>query len=288
MQKYRPKSLMASIADHVFRLAASCAAGIVWFVWLWGVRFTSLTAGIALGGLFWLCARQFGLMTTRKKEAQMRRIIGGELALEKLLLLPAKHAGFQTALWIAPRFPLVMHKAVDWGVAGTLDGKATLVRVIAQHESQPVSVQQAVETAREMRQMKVERCLLCLTAPASKEAEKYARACDPPIRIISRSELIELAGLCSPVTDEQLSQIRKSKKIRRSRTEWLQIVLQPDRARRYFWFGIGLSVLAIATGQSYYPLPAAVCLLLYALCRLCAASFFRRARVGKGDPFQNG
>lgn len=288
MQKYRPKSLAASIADHIFRLITSCAAGIVWFVWLWGVRFTSITAGIALGGLLWLCIRQFGLMSTRKKEQQMRRIIGGELALKKLLLMPPRHAGFQTALWIAPRFPLVMHKAVDWGVTGTLGEKQTLVRVIAQHESQPVSVQQVVEVLREIRQMKMDRCLLCLTAPASKEAENYAREADPPIRIISRNELIDLSGLCSPATDEQLSHIRKSKKDRRSKTEWLQLVLEPERARRYFWFGIGLSILALATGQAYYPLPAAICLLLYALCRLHASSFFHRTGVGEGDPFQNG
>ncbi|MBP3646667.1 MAG: hypothetical protein J6K55_09610 [Clostridia bacterium] len=288
MQKYRPKSVAANIADHVLRLAFSCAAGIAWFIWLWGLRLTSLTAGIALGGLFWLCVRQFGLMSTRKKELQMRRIIGGELALKKLLLLSPRQAGFQTALWIAPRFPIVISQAIDWGVVGTLNEKQTLVRVIAQHESQPVTVQQVVEIVREACQMKIERCLLCLTAPASKEAADYARQSEVSIHIVSRDEMIHLAGFSSPATDEQLIQLRKSKKVRRSRTEWLQIMLEPGRARRYFWFGIGLSILALLTGQSYYPLPAALCLLLYVLCRIHASALRFRTGVGKGDPFQNG
>ena len=44
----------------------------------------ALTAGLGLGGLIWLCVRQFGKRITRKREKQMRRIIGGELALQKL------------------------------------------------------------------------------------------------------------------------------------------------------------------------------------------------------------
>jgi len=275
MEKYHPKTLVAGFADKVLRIFVTCLAGTGWFVFLWGLSLPALFAGIALGGLIWLCARQFGKRITQKREEQMRRMIGGELALSQLLLRPPRHAAFQAALWIAPRFPVVMHKAVDWGVTGTLDEKNVLVRLIAQHESLPVNVQQVVECAREMAQRQTEKCILCLTAPASTEALKYAAAHDPPITIVSRDELIELAGFCHPATDEDLRNMGRKQKTRRSPQEWLAVILDASRARRYFWYGMGLSALAVLTGLHVYPLPAFTCFVLYAGCKI---RLFRRRR----------
>lgn len=268
MQKYRPKTLLAGITDRIFRVMAACGAGMAWFISLWGVTLPALTAGIALGGLLWLCVRQFTKRSTQKREKQMRRLIGGELALNRLLLLPSRHAAFQTALWIAPRYPLDIKKAVDWCVTGTLDGKNTVVRLICQHESMTVSVQQVVECVREAMDRHAQRCILCLTAPASKEALLYAANTDPPMEIVSRQELINLAGLHSPATDEDLSRLGKQKQVRHSAREWLAVVLDASRARRYFWYGAGLSALAALTRLPFYPIPAAVCLGLFIACKL--------------------
>jgi len=267
MEKYRPKTAVASLGDRVLRLFVTCGTGIAWFVFLWDLTLPALTAGLALGGLIWLCVRQFGKRITQKREKQLRRIIGGELALQKLLVQSPRHAAFQAALWIAPRYPVVMHKALDWGVTGTLNDQNVLVRLIAQHESLPISVQQVVECVRETHQRHMDRCLLCLTAPATREALLYASLCDPPITVIPRSDLIDLAGFCSPATDEDLSRIGKIKKTRRSAQEWLAVILDASRARRYLWYGLGLSALALTTGMMVYPFPAAVCLLLYAGCK---------------------
>lgn len=268
MQKYRPKTLMAGLADKVFRIAVTCGAGMAWFIALWGVTLPALAAGMALGGLLWLCARQFTKKSTQRREKQMRRIIGGELALSRLLLLPSRHAAFQTALWIAPRYPMDIRKAIDWCVLGTLEERSAMIRLIAQHESVTITVQQVVECAREARAREIDRCVLCLTAPASKEALLYAANTDPPMEIVSRQELIDLAGLCSPATDEDLSRLGRQKRTQRSAREWLAVVLAPSRARRYFWYGAGLSALAALTGLSYYPLPAAVCMGLFIACKV--------------------
>lgn len=202
MQKYKPKTPLANVSDRVLRVMITCGLGIGWFVYLWGMRLTALTAGVAFGGLLWLCARQFGKKSMMRREKQMRRIIGGELALGRLLLMPPRHAAFQAALWVSPRVPVRMQRALDWGVTGTLEDKPVLVRLIAQHESIPVTVQQVVEAAREMRALGAQSLILCLTAPATREALTYAAGFDPPIRVISRQEMIDLAGLCSPATDE--------------------------------------------------------------------------------------
>lgn len=268
MQKYRPKTAIADISDKLLRAGLASAAGIAWFVFLWGLSLPSLTAGFALGVMLWLCVRQFSKQATRKREEQMRRMIGGELALNRLLLEPPRKAAFQCALWLAPRYPLVMHKAVDWGVLGQLGGKKTCIRLIACHESLKITAQQVVECAREARERQMEQTLLCLTAPASADALSYAASLDPPVRIIQRSELIELAGFAHPATDEDLRSIGRQKRTRRSAQEWLAVVLDASRARMYFWYGIGLSLLALATGSSYYPLPAVMCLGLYVACKL--------------------
>lgn len=267
MLKYKPKTMTAQLTDRILRILVTCLIGIGWFVALWGFCLPALTAGVALGGLIWLCARQFGKRSTQKREKQMRRMIGGELALQKLLLLPPRHAAFQAALWIAPKFPVVMQKAVEWGILGTLDQQTVLVRLIAQHESQTVSAQQVVECAREMRAHNVKRCILCLTAPASRDAQLYAAAADPPIELVERAELVDFAGLCSPATDEDLSKLGRKKQPRRSFREWATIVLDASRARRYFWYGLGLSLLALLTGLPFYPIPAMVCLGLFAACK---------------------
>lgn len=60
MQKYKPKTPLANVSDRVLRVMIACGLGIGWFVYLWGMRLTALTAGVAFGGLLWLCARQFG------------------------------------------------------------------------------------------------------------------------------------------------------------------------------------------------------------------------------------
>lgn len=271
MQKYKPKTPLAGVSDRLMRALVACGLGVGWFVYLWGARLSALTAGIALGGLLWLCARQFGKRSTQKREKQMRRIIGGELALSRLLLMPPRRAAFQAALWISPRAPVCMQRTLDWGVVGTLEEKPVLVRLIAQHESVPVTVQQVVEAAREMRALKAESLILCLTAPASREALSYAAQSEPPIRVIDRQAMIDLAGLCSPATDEDLSRLRSKKKARASPRDWLGVVLDASRARRYFWYGMGLSALALLTGQRVYPIPAAVCLILFAACKLRAA-----------------
>ncbi|MEG1472471.1 MAG: hypothetical protein RSD76_08535, partial [Clostridia bacterium] len=57
----------------------------------------------------------------------------------------------------------------------------------------------------------------------------------------------------------------RQKKTHHNAKEWLALVLDPLRARRYFWYGIGLTALALLTGQWVYPLPAMLCLALFAL-----------------------
>lgn len=278
MQKYRPKTPVAEVSDRLLRAGITCGLGVGWFVALWGLSLPALSAGIALGVLLWLCVRQYSKQATRKREEQMRRMIGGELALNRLLMEPPRKAAFQCALWLAPKYPLVMQKAVEWGVIGLLDEKKTCIRLIAQHPAQKITAQQMVECAREARERQMDQTLLCLTAPAEAEALAYAAGLDPPMRVIERAELMELAGYAHPATDEDLRSIGRQKRTRRSAKEWLAVVLDASRARRYFWYGIGLSAFALWTESRFYPFPAAMCLGLFAACKARELSVNRHRR----------
>ena len=264
MNKYQPKSAVASIADRLLRASFACFLGIGWFVWLWGLRISALTAGFAMGGLLWLCARQYGKMKTAKKEKEMRRFLGGELALKKLLITPHVQSLLTVAEWLEHACAFQVSSSNSSYVEGYFKGRLVQLYLIAQHESQPVSIQQLIEILRTTSSQNP--VLFCSTAPVPKETLQWVEACERPLQLLDRSALILLAGQHSPATDEQLAMLARKNRIRRDFSDWLQTILEPCRARRYLWYGVGLSAMAFITGQPFYPLPAAVCLTLFILC----------------------
>ena len=273
MQKYHPKTIFAEFSDHLLRLSTAFLAGIAWFVFLWGLTPASLCSGLAFGAMIWLCIRQFSKKITHKREAQMRRIIGGELALENLLLEQPRRAAFMCALWLNPKFHMEIYKAVEWSVIGILNGKKTIITLISQHPSQPIGIQQIIDCMRSARQRHTEQTILCLTAPLTKDAKFYATSLDPPPCLVEREELIEWAGLAAPATDEALRKLGGHNNTRRSAKEWLAVILDASRARRYFCYGTGMSLYALISGNRFYSVPAAICLCFYAACKAHAKLF---------------
>lgn len=265
MEKYKQKTVFASAADRVLRIFAAVLAGILWFVWLWGLSLMSLISGTALGILFWLCLRLLGKKQLQKKEQQMRILIGGELALDKLLMLPGRHAAFLAALWLSPKVPLVMQRTVENGVSGTLNQEPALIWLRAQHKSTEIGVDSAVEALKEAHKHQAKRLFFCATAPVSKALKQFLEQADISVRIVTREELLFLAGACNPATDEQLVSLKKRNTRKRTVQDWLCVILSPQRTKRYLTYGLGLSGLYIVFRQPFYPIPAAICFLLFAL-----------------------
>ncbi len=267
MEKYQQKTPLAAAADKLLWRLLAAGLGIGWFVFLWGLSLPALAAGLALGCLLWLCVRRFEKMSLQKKEQQMRRAIGGELAVDKLLLLPSRHAAFQAALWLGPKATLEMIKTTEWGVLCKHKEAIVLVRLIAQHKSLPISIQQIIDAHKESLEHHAKRCIICLTAAPSREATAYAETCEPKLILVSREEMIRLAGACTPATDEDLRGLG-SRKGPVSWRRWMEHVLAPRRAKHYFLYGLVLAGLYFLTGLWYYPIPAVICLLLCIFCRL--------------------
>lgn len=261
------KTPLARLTDRLLWLLAAMALGVGWFVWLWGLRLTALTAGMALGALLLLLLRCFTRATVRKREKQMRREIGGELALDALLLMPDRKAAFQAAMWLMPGERLTLVRMADAGVLCASGEERVLIALDARHPSEPVGVGAFVKARKEALALGAGRVLLCLTSEPTREARAWAEAGEPPIRVVSRAEMIALAGACAPATDAQLSAL-KPRGRRLSARDVARHVLAPERARRYFVYGLGMTALYFVTGLLYYPLPAALCLGLAAGCRL--------------------
>ena len=260
MEKYHPKTIVAEIADRLFRFSAAWFAGIIWFVLLWGVTLPALFSGTAFGILIWLCVRQFSKRITAKRESQMRRTIGGELAVERLLLESPRRAAFLCALWINPKYNIEIHKAIGWSVTGVLNDQKAVITLISQHPSLPVNIQQIISCMRHSHRQQAEQTILCLTAPLSKEARIYASALDPPPVLIERNELIEWAGLASPATDEDLRKLGRQKNTRRSAKDWLAVILDASRAKKYFFYGSGMALYGMLADKHIFTILAVFCM----------------------------
>lgn len=268
MEKYAKKTPLASFADHFLLRLTLIAVGLGWFIFLWGVSLPALLAGLALGLMMALGVRLFQRMTVSTREKQMRRMIGGELALDELVLLPIQRAAFQATLWLTPQFPLEMTRTTRDGVLCKLEEKKVLVRLLAHHPSVSASVDDVLDARREAMALGADGCLLCLTSPAAKEAEACAQTGSPRIRLVSRKEMIALAGLSSPATDEQLATLSRKKKKHAGARQWVRLILARSRSKRYFFYGLGMAALYFITGLPYYPVPAVLCLSLCVLSRV--------------------
>ncbi len=276
MERYQSKTKLGQLSDAALLRALLLVVGVGWFAFLWGLNLRALGAGLSLGLLMILCVRAYRRMTLHTREQQMRRSLGGELALRALLLEPADRAQFQAAMWLNARYDCELVRTTKSGVLCRWQEESTLIVLINKHESLPVTAQEIVKARRETLRAGATQCLLCVTAPIAKEAAAYADTGEPRVRLVERDELRQLAGMASPATNEQLAAMARPKKSRVGWRKWLRHALSPGRSKRYFLYGLVMAGLFLATGQPYYPIPAVACLTLCAASRVYAARLERR------------
>ena len=223
MERYQSKTRLGQWLDAGLLRLGLLALGVGWFTFLWGLNVQAVLAGLALGVLLSLCVRAFRRTTMHAREAQMRRALGGELALRRLLLEPADRAQFQAAMWLMPRYDCELIRTSKAGVLCRWKGESTLIVLISRHESAPVTAQEVVKARRETLRAGAKNCLLCLTAPIGKEAAAYADTGEPRVTLVERDELKLLAGLAAPATDEQLTALGQTRAPRAGWRRWERI-----------------------------------------------------------------
>ncbi len=268
MQQYLEKTRLGGTLDSLGLRLLILICCVLWFVFLWGVTLPALFAGIAFSLLVSLAIRLGKRKTVARREQALRQRIGGEMALDALPLSPARQAHFQASLWLTLAHPLRLERITEDGVLCRLNGDLVLVRCLNRHQSVPVSAQDIIEAQRACINHNAVRCVLCAASPLGSAAQTQLGQAEPPVKVVGKERLIRLAGAAAPVTDDQLVALGARKKRHVGIQIWLNHILAPHRAHRYFWYGMGLLLLYWITRLPYYPVPGVLCLCLALLSKI--------------------
>ncbi len=258
MQEYLHHSRLGSILDGFGFHFLALGVSFLWFLLLWGLRLSSVFAGLALYGMILLLRRKArdGRLARREKEA--RAAIGGELALERLLLTQRERAHFETAVLLSMVHPLTLLQTGEEGVLCDLKGKKVLISFLQRHASAAAEADHVLALQRDIRQLRADRGLMCVPCGISPQAREQAQA-QPPVSFLSREEMIALFGRVNPATDAQLVELGKRKKAPRP-ARLLRLVLDRRRAKRCACYGALLLIMHQITGFFFYAPAGLMCL----------------------------
>ncbi len=245
-----------------------------WFYLLWGAILPSLSAGVALALLVLQTVRLGEKRTLARRETALRRRIGGEMAVDSLLLQSPANAVSNAAAWLSQALTLTDFATKEHGMIAQHTQGAVWIECLQRHASAPADCDEILATVRNAREENADICIVCSTSDFTSQASALAEDLTPRTRLLGRAGLIGMAGLAAPATNEQLQTLGKRRK-QKFRKELLKArILDPTKKRRYAIYGIGLSLLYVLTKQILYAIPALVCLLLFAFCRRKASKVF--------------
>lgn len=267
MQEYLLKTRLSAAMDYLGGTVLMILGSVAGFVLLWGFRLSALIAGIALGVMLLTLREQGRKNRLCRKEAALRRRIGGEMKMEQWLLMQPRRAHLEAALLLSQESALALERAEEDGAVCTLEktGEKILIFCAQMHETEKATVRDVAAYQRICLREKAARGILCGAGAINAEGRTQAEM-HPPLQLISREKMILLAGKMWPATDAQLVELGKRKHRRKGKSIW-QGMMDGERARPYLYYGLLLCGLYLFTGQILYLAPGMICLTLMALCR---------------------
>lgn len=251
---------MDGIGFHILAMALSLG----WFVFLWGVRMSSLAAGLALYALFLLARRKTRDSRLKRKESRLREKLGGELAIERLLIASPARAHFETAMLLSLRYPMTLVRTGDTGVLCEAEGKKALISFLQSPPGEAAGPGDVLKAQRDAAAAGADLALLCTPGSIGEKARQQADR-PVPVSFLDREALIRLFGAANPATDAQLAALGKRR--RASAILHRPGVLSPRRAKRYACYGVMLLIMYQFSPMLWYALPGLVCVGLAAASR---------------------
>lgn len=269
MQEYLQKTQLGAVMDEigaVLAMAAGCALG---FILLWGLRLTALAGALAafiLGMILRAKTRDRRLL---RRETRLRQRIGGELVLEGWTVCAPARAHLEAAQLLEAALPLTLLRVMDAGAlcAQTDTGERILVACAQLHAAEKLTARDIAALQRACLRVGAARGVICGACGATVEAYEQADV-QPAVALIERERMIVLAGAAHPAADRQLVALGRRRRRGHSLRTLRRTVLDAQRAEKYLLYGLMLALLYIFTGVTVYALPALICLLLMALCRV--------------------
>ena len=266
MEQYLRRNRLAALADGLGALAAIYAGAALWFVWLWGLGAPALLAGAALGTLLAMARACLRSRLLHRRERALRSRLGAELLLEELLLAEAQEAHRRAAELLNARWPLAVKRTTAEGALCRYGEEALLIRFLRMPQAGALSEGELLAAQRAARGAGADRCVLCVPGKTPPAILAKAERTVTPIRVIGRGTLMELAGRLHPATDEQLVALGRRKR-RVTRGGVLALVFRRDKARRYFAYGLAMTLMYLLLGVRVYAVAGMVCLTMATLCR---------------------
>ena len=267
MQEYLQKTRLSGLLDGLGFHILSFAFSFIWFIFLWGFRLPALAGGTALYILIVLLRKKIRDDQVTRKEKELRAVIGGELALERLLIAPPERAHFEIAMLLSLRYSLMLLQTGKDGVLCDVKGKKLLICFVQHAKKTKLTADDVLDMQRNTKLHNADSGLLCIPCSLSPEAREQAME-DPPVHFLSRETLIALFGEVNPASDSQLVMLGKRRKQRLARNIGPRI-LHEGRAKKYACYGALLLIMYQFTHLIYHALPGLICVFLAAACR-CA------------------
>lgn len=265
MQEYLHDSRFGRAMDGVGFHFLALLVSFLWFILLWGVRLPAFSAGLGLYGLILLLRRKILDDRLVRREIQLRSAIGGELALERLLLSPPERAHFETAMLLSVQNGLILLRTGEDGTLCSRGGEKILVAFLQRPACESANAGDVLSLQRKTKLLCADRGLLCAPCEVSPEAKEQALSA-PPVSFCGREKLVRLFGGVSPATDEQLVALGQRKR-RRPGGKWTRVILNKSRIRRYFCYGCLLLIMYQFTRLLSCAAAGLVCVALAAACR---------------------
>lgn len=266
MQEYLQRTRLGEWLDRLgFRLLM-LAGSLGWFILLWGLRLPALAAGIALFLLILLLEKKTRDGRLLRREKRLRMLIGGELALERMILESSAKAHFEMAMLLSLQRPITLLRSGENGMICSRQGEIMLISFLQLPPSAALNAAQVLSFQREAKAQRATRALLCVPCAIGPDAQAQAKG-EIPVSFLSRETLIRLIGTANPATDDQLVSLGKRKRAHAPPRRWLQWILHRRRGPRYGLYGGILLIMYLLTRLFYYAIPGLLCVGLAAACR---------------------
>ena len=238
MSPFDSKNRVATALDRLALRVLLFLLSVGYFFALWHSGAPSLLAGSALFALVMLTLLLLERRTLARRDRALRVRVGGAIALEELMLLPAAKAEGRVCLLLAETLG-----GAAQGSVLSYAGKTYLVRCAQTLPGSAAGEGDVLAAHRAKAASGAELCILAGTGGFTPAARRAAEWMEPPIRLIAGRQLALLFGQQHPATDAEIARRARRQRTPFSRGRIRALALAPAKQGRYLLVAFLLALL---------------------------------------------